>query len=155
MVGKVRDGVYLLDLLASREFLNKCYVGLVAGNFLTIRIKSSESGRVGEVRDCPLCSVPATQAHFLNVCPSNAASREALSQSLAPGFATALLRTADYSAFYRNVRGLEVVVTGTVNEADPIPAEVYDSLASSASTLAKSFVENVLSLFEQDKERPL
>ncbi len=43
-VVKVR-AVYLVDLLASRSFLDKCYIGLVAGNFLTIRTKGGEPGR--------------------------------------------------------------------------------------------------------------
>ena len=82
---KVRSGTYLVDLLASRSFLDKCYIGLVAGNFLTIRTESCEPSRVGEIRECPLCRVPASQTHFLNVCPANSVSREALSRSSTPG----------------------------------------------------------------------
>jgi len=41
---KVRDGTYLVDLLSSRSFLDKCYIGLVVGNFLTIRTKGDEPG---------------------------------------------------------------------------------------------------------------
>ena len=44
---RVRDGTYLVDLLASRSFLDKCYIGLVAGNFLTIRTKGGEPGKIG------------------------------------------------------------------------------------------------------------
>jgi hypothetical protein len=83
------------------------------------------------------------------------ASRESLSQSLPPKFTSALLRGADYSAFYKNIRNLELTIPGTVNEADPIPAEVCSNLAKAASTLARSFVENALSLFKQDCEKPL
>ncbi len=75
--------------------------------------------------------------------------------SLPPKFTSALLQGADYSAFYKNVRSLEITIPGTVNEADPIPAEICDSLARSTSTLARSFVENALSLFKQDWEKPL
>jgi hypothetical protein len=152
---KVRGGEYRVDLLASRSFLDKCYIGLVAGNFLTIRTKSGELGRVGEIRECPLCRVPATQTHFLNVCPTNSVPREALSRSLPSKFTSALLQEADYSAFYRDVRSLEVAVSGTVDEADPIPDGVYDNLARATSALARTFVENTLSLFERNERRPL
>jgi len=63
-----------------------------------------------------------------------------------------LLRETDYSAFYKNARNLEVTISGKVDEADPIPAEVYDTLAKTASALARSFVENALSLFKQDSQ---
>jgi hypothetical protein len=148
---KVRDGVFLVDLLASRSFLDKCYIGLVTGNFLTIRTKIGGPGRVGEIRECPLCRVPATQIHFLNVCPTNSVSRNALSQSLPPKFTLTLLQKADYSAFYRDVRSLEVAISGSVSEADPIPNGVYDDLARATSALARSFVEDTLSLFERDE----
>jgi len=151
-VVKLRDGAYLVDLLAGRNFLNKCYIGLVAGNFLTIRTKSGGPGEVGGVRECPLCRVPATQAHFLNVCPTNSASRKALSQSLPSKFTSALLQEADCYAFYRNVRNLEVAVSGVVNMEDPIPEKVYDTLAKAASSLARSFVEDTLSLFKGDDQ---
>jgi hypothetical protein len=154
-IKKVRDDVYLVDLLANRSFLDKCYIGLVTGNFLTIRTKGSQPGKTGEVRNCPLCKVPATQTHFLNVCPTNVASREALSLSLPPRFTSTLLQGADYSAFYKNVRNLEITIPGTVDEADPIFVELHDSLARSTSTLARSFVENALSLFKQDDGKPL
>ena len=127
----------------------------MAGNFLTIRTKSGESGEIGGIRDYPLCKVPATQTHFLNVCPTNSVSREALSQSLPPKFTLALLQGADCSTFFKNVRSLEVSISGTVDEADPIPAVVYNALAKAASTLAKSFVENTLSLFKQGDWKPL
>jgi hypothetical protein len=128
---------------------------LVAGNFLTIRTKSGGPGEVGGIRECPLCRVPATQAHFLNVCPTNSASREALSQSLPSKFTSALLQGADYSAFYKNVRSLEVTISGTVDEADPVPDGVYNTLARTTSALARSFVEDTLSLFKGDDWRPL
>jgi len=153
-VVKVRDGTYLVDLLANKGSLDKCYIGLVTGSFLTIRKKRKDDGPegAGEVRDCPLCKVPATQTHFLNICPTNSAPREILSQSLPPKFMATLLQRADYSAFYRNVRNLEVAVSGAINDANPIPAEVYDTLAKTTSALARSFVENALLLFKQDDE---
>jgi hypothetical protein len=134
---------------------------LVAGNFLTIRTKGGEPGKdggpgkVGEIRECPLCRVPATQTHFLNACPANSVSREALSRSLPPKFTSTLLREADYSSFYRDVRSLEVTISGAVDEADPIPEWVYDTLAKATSTLARSFVEDTLSLFEGGGRGPL
>jgi hypothetical protein len=154
-IARISDDTYLVDLLANRSFLDKCYIGLVAGNFLTIRTKSGEPGKVGEIRGCPLCKVPATQTHFLDVCPTNSVSREALSRSLPPKFTSRLLRGADYSTFYKDVRSLEVTISGTVDEADPIPDGVYDDLARTASALARSFVENTLSLFGRDEQRPL
>jgi hypothetical protein len=160
-IARISDDTYLVDLLANRSFLDKCYIGLVAGNFLTIRAKSGEpgkdggSGKVGEVRECPLCRVPATQTHFLNACPANSVPRDALSRSLPPKFTSILLREADYSSFYRDVRSLEVTVSGAVDEADPIPDGVYDSLARAASTQARSFVEGTLSLFEGAERGPL
>jgi len=154
-VMKVGGDMYLVDLLASRSFLDKCYIGLVAGNFLTIRTKGGEPGGTGEIRECPLCGVPATQTHFLNVCPTNSASRETLSQSLPPRFTSALLQGADYSTFYKNVRNLEISIMGAVDEDDPIPAEVYDTLARATSAVARSFVENALSLFKQDSREPM
>jgi len=154
-VVKVRDGMYLVDLLASRSFLDKCYIGLVAGNFLTIRTKDGGPEGSGGIQDCPLCRVPATQTHFLNVCPTNSVSRETLSHSLPPKFALTLLQGADYSAFYRNVRSLEVTIQGIVDEADPIPAGVYDTLAKATSALARSFVEDTLSLFERGDRKSL
>jgi len=149
-VVKVREGTYLVDLLAGRSFLDKCYIGLVAGNFLTIRTRDGGPEGTGGIRDCPLCRVPATQAHFLNICPTNSVSRRTLSHSLPPKFTPTLLQGANYSAFYRDVRCLEVTIQGVIDEADPIPAEVYDTLARATSALAKSFVENTLSLFKQD-----
>jgi hypothetical protein len=62
-----------------------------------------------------------------------------------------LLQKADYSAFYRDVRSLEVAISGSVSEADPIPNGVYDDLARATSALARSFVEDTLSLFERDE----
>jgi len=152
---KVRDGTYLVDLLSSRSFLDKCYIGLVVGNFLTIRTKGDEPGGAGVIRDCPLCRVPATQTHFLNICPTNSVSREALSRSLPPKFTSALLQGADCSAFYKNVRGLEVTISGTVDEVDPIPDRVYNALAKATSALARSFVEDTLSLFERGDGKTL
>jgi hypothetical protein len=158
---RVRGSIYLIDLLANRSFLDKCYIGLVAGNFLTIRTKGGEPGKdggpgkVGEIRECPLCRVPATQTHFLNACPANSVSREALSRSLPPKFTSTLLREADYSSFYRDVRSLEVTISGAVDEADPIPEWVYDTLAKATSTLARSFVEDTLSPFEGGGRGPL
>jgi hypothetical protein len=152
-IAKIRGGTYLVDLLAGRNFLDKCYIGLVAGNFLTIRTKSDGPrgpGGIGGIRDCPLCRVPATQTHFLNICPTNSASRVALSQSLPPKFTLALLQEADYSAFYKNVRSLEVIISGAEDEADPIPDMVYNTLAKTTSALARSFVEDTLSLFKGD-----
>ncbi len=96
-----------------------------------------------------------SQTHFLNVCPTNSISREALSQSLPPKLTSELLSGADYSTFYKNVRNLEVTISGTVNETDPIPARVYDTLAKVTSALARSFVENTLSLFKWGDWRPL
>jgi exonuclease III len=154
-VVKVEKGTYLVDLLANKSFLDKCYIGLVVGNFLTIRTRGGEAGEIGGIRNCPLCRVPATQTHFLNVCPTNSISREALSQSLPPKFTSTLLQGADYSAFYKNVRSLEVTISGTVDEVDPIPDKVYDALAKAASTLARSFVEDTLSLFKRDDWMPL
>jgi len=148
-VVKVREGTYLVDLLADRSYLDKCYVGLVAGNFLTIRAKGGEPGGAGVIRDCPLCGVPATQTHFLNCCPTNSVSRETLSRSLPPKITSTLLQEADYYTFYRSVRSLEVTVSGAVDEANPIPAGVCDTLAQTASALARSFTENTLSLFKQ------
>jgi hypothetical protein len=154
-VVKVEKGTYLVDLLANKSFLDKCYIGLVVGNFLTIRTRGGEAGEIGGIRNCPLCRVPATQTHFLNVCPTNSISREALSQSLPPKFTSTLLQGADYSAFYKNVRSLEVTISGTVDGVDPIPDKVYDALAKAASTLARSFVEDTLSLFKRDDWMPL
>jgi hypothetical protein len=151
-VVRVGDGKYLFDLLASRSFLDKCYIGLVAGNFLTIRKKSGERGKAGEIRDCPLCGVQATQAHFLNVCPANTTPRETLSLSLSPRFTSALLQGADYSTFYENVRSLEISALGPTDEGDSIPPEVYDTLAGTTSAMARSFVGNALSLFKQGDE---
>jgi hypothetical protein len=154
-VVRVGDGKYLVDLLANRNFLDKCYVGLVAGSFLTIRKRDGEQGKVGEIRDCPLCRVPATQTHFLNICPANALPRETLSQSLPPRFTSALLQGADYSAFYENVRSLEISIVEPTDEGDSIPTEVYVTLARTTSAMAGSFVGNALSLFKQDNEEPL
>jgi hypothetical protein len=152
-VVKIRDGTYLIDLLASRSFLDKCYIGLVAGSLLTIRRKRGDGpGRTGEIQGCPICRVLATQTHFLNVCPANSGPRGTLSRSLPPGFTSALLQGADYYSFYENVRGLEVSVSGSIDEDDPIPAGVYDTLAKAASSLARSFVENALLLFKRDGE---
>jgi len=148
---RIGDSTFLVDLLANRSFLDKCYIGLVAGNFLTIRTKSGEPGKMGEIRECPLCKVPATQTHFLNVCPTNSVSRRNLSRSLPPKFTSVLLREADYSSFYRDVRSLEVIVSGAVDKADPIPDGVYCTLAGAASALARSFVEDTLSLFERSE----
>jgi len=154
-IERVKSNTYLIDLLADRSFLDKCYIGLVAGSFLTIRTKGGELGKVGEIRQCPLCRVPATQTHFLNVCPTNSVPRGARSPSPPPKYVSALLRGADYSTFYRDVRSLEVTISGAVDEANPIPDEVYDGLARATSILARSFVENTLSLFERGEQGPL
>jgi len=139
-VAKIRKDTCLVDLLASRSFLDKCYIGLVTGNFLTMRSKGGGPEGAGRVRNCPLCKVPATQTHFLNVCPTNLAPREALSQSLPPNFTSALLQGADYSSFYKNVRNLEVTVSGAMNEneSDLIPTGVYDTLARTTSALVQA-----------------
>ncbi len=39
----VRAGMYLVDLLGNRSYLDKCYIGLVAGNFIkSTGIKSAD-----------------------------------------------------------------------------------------------------------------
>jgi len=140
------DGSFVVDLLATRDFLNKSLVGLVTGTFLTIRSKRESEGAIGTIRQCPKCLALADQEHFLNVCSVNMVPRKIISGSVPSNFLVEHLASQDFYSFYRNIRSLKVKVLGVVDELDPIPASLYLNLAQAASSMASLFTRNTLAL---------
>jgi len=146
-VSKDRDDYYV-DLLAHKSFLDKCYLGLVTGTFLTMRFKKGQGEATGKMRECPVCRVPASHGHFLNTCPVNSAPRAILSSSVPPKFSVKHLQDGDFSSFYKEVRMLKVIIATPVDKECPIPDDIYCNLAKAASEIDRIFTSNTLSLFE-------
>jgi len=147
-IKQVEKNKFILDLLANRDFLNKNLVGLFTGTFLTIRFKSKQKGNTGVIQKCPLCGVPASQMHFLNVCPCNVLPRKILSQSVPRNLAVKWLSNRDYDAFYKEIRCLEASLLYTNSAKQEIVDTDYVNLATAASAMANLFVSNTLSLFK-------
>jgi hypothetical protein len=59
-VTHVEGNNYLVDLLANRDCLDRCYLGLVAGSMLTFRQQRSIPNEKCTIDKCPHCAVPAT-----------------------------------------------------------------------------------------------
>jgi len=140
----VGKGRYLVDLLAHKSFLNKCYIGLVAGTFLTIRARDT-----GRIEECPLCKVSATQEHFLDRCSVNVSPREVLSTSVPSGVIVEHLAAGRVSAFYREIRKLRITTSERDGGDAEFPVDAYSRLAKAASSMAMQFTSNTLSMFKE------
>jgi len=141
------ENEFKMDLLADKKYLDRCFVGIVVGSFLTIRTSSS-----GRIRDCPRCKTPATQEHFLDSCPVNAVPRETLLSSVPLHVVVEQLQFKRLSVFYREVRSLTITVRRDLGAKTDSPENVYAKLAITASSLASQLTGNVLSMFgEEDR----
>jgi len=138
---------FLIDLLANRDCLDRCYLGLVAGHLLTFRQRGSVPGEKCTIDKCPRCAVPATQEHFLNQCPINSAPRVTLLNAVPENFRFSHLLCGDFHSFYKEVRSLTLNIGGEFAKEDPIPAEFFIKLAWTASSMAKVFARNATELF--------
>jgi len=150
LTSKLSENQHSVDLLAYKWFIDKCYVGLVTGTFLTIRIKTGDSGAAGEVLNCPLCHVPAYQEHFLNQCPSNQVPRKILSCSVPSWFVVKPLQENNFFLFYLSIRSLLVSLAESLSVEGPVFMETCFNLARGASEMATLFTSNALALFDAD-----
>jgi hypothetical protein len=148
-VTHIEGNNYLVDLLANRDCLDRCYLGLVAGNMLTFRQERSINGKC-MIDKCPQCAVPATQEHFLNQCPINSAPRTMLLNAIPGNVRVSHLLRGDFHSFYREIRGLALIVEGDFDREDPVPAELFIKLAWTASSMARVFAQNASELFKSE-----
>ena len=146
-VTHIEGNNYLIDLLANRDCLDRCYLGLVAGSMLTFRQKRSIPNEKCTIDKCPHCAVPATQEHFLNQCPINSAPRVMLLNAIPENFKISHLLGRDFHSFYREIRSLVLIIEGKFDKEDPIPAELFIKLAWTASSMARVFARNASELF--------
>jgi len=146
-VTHVEGNNYLVDLLANRDYLDRCYLGLIAGNMLTFRQKVNVPSEKRTIDKCPRCAVPATQEHFLNQCPINSAPRTMLLNAIPKNFKISHLLGRDFHSFYKEIRSLALSIEGKFDKEDPIPAELFIKLAWTASSMAKVLARNVAELF--------
>jgi hypothetical protein len=141
---------FLIDLLANRDCLDRCYLGLVAGHLLTFRQRGNVPGEKCTIDKCPRCAVPATQEHFLNQCPINAAPRVVLLSAVPENFKVSHLLDGDFHTFYKEIRSLALSIGGEFVEEDPFPAEIFIKLAWTASSMARVFARNATELFASE-----
>jgi hypothetical protein len=146
-VTHITGNSFVVDLLANRDYLDRCYLGLVAGNMLTFRQRGSIPGGKCTIVKCPRCAVPATQEHFLNQCPVNAAPRTTLSNAIPESFRISHLLGGDFHSFYKEIRSLALSIRGEFAKEDPFPAEFFIKLAWTTSSMAKVFARNATELF--------
>ena len=145
----VREGPnsLIVDLLPSREHINRCYVGLATGSFLTIRYTKDDHGPPGFIRSCPVCKARADQRHFLDSCPANVVPRDILRRFLPRKYTIPCLTSGDFYSLYTYIRHLQIMSIEKINDDDPFPAELLENISVAASELANLFVSNTLSLF--------
>lgn len=139
------EGLFVIDLLASKTRLNKCLLGLVAGTFLTIRYSDSRMGNIGQIRDCPKCREPATQKHFLDTCPINGTARGILCYSVPPWVSVEHLVSRDFDAFFKNIRRIHVRIKRP-DGLEQLRDSLYENMANAASAMAEVFTRNTLEL---------
>jgi hypothetical protein len=149
-VTHVEGNSYLVDLLANRDCLDRCYLGLVAGCMLTFRQQRGIPNEKCTIAKCPRCTVPATQEHFLNQCPINSAPRAMLLSAIPENFKVSHLLGRDFHSFYKEIRSLVLNVEGEFDRENPIPAELYVKLARMASAMARVFARNASELFASE-----
>ncbi len=147
-VTHVEGNNYLIDLLANRDYLDRCYLGLIAGSMLTFRQKGNIPSEKRTIDKCPRCAVPATQEHFLNQCPINSAPRTMLLNAIPENFKISHLLGRDFHSFYREIRSLALSIEGEFDKEDPIPTELLVKLAWTASSMARVLARNAAELFE-------
>jgi hypothetical protein len=145
-IAKQADGHLTLDLLAPKVYLNKCILGLATGTFLTIRFSGGNLGIAGQVRNCPKCLEPATQEHFLNICPVNATARTLLCRSVPSWVLVKHFASRDFNAFYRDIRHVETQMTRSDGE-EILRDSLYHNLANAAAGMAELFTKTTLELF--------
>jgi len=110
---------YSIDLLAHRNHLDRCYLGLITGNFLTFRSKGEQHGTKNEIRKCPICATLATQEHFLNECPCNSIPRTTLSSSIPNKYKIFHLNNGNVQLFYRDLRNLVMQIEDNYEGKNP------------------------------------
>jgi len=144
----IEENNYSIDLLAHRDYMDRCYLGLIAGNMLTFRPEIKRQNFNDRISRCPHCATPATQEHFLNQCPINTIPRETLLKSVPKNYKILHILEGDFQSFYRDIRDLTLRIEGNYNKKDPFPKELYRNLAQAASSMAKTFAANATALFE-------
>lgn len=78
-VRQLLKGHYRVDLRAiSYTTISKELLGLATGIYLILRHTDCSQASIGTVKLYTVCSVPSTQAHFLDDCPINSGPRNAL-----------------------------------------------------------------------------
>ena len=102
----------------------------------------------GEVLDCPRCGVPASQEHFLNVCPINTAPRVALQALLPSQIRVKHLHDGNIHAFYRESRSLEASIVGSLRHEELELEELATKLSQAASDIALTFTQNSMDSFK-------
>jgi len=133
-------GRYQVDIRAiAGSILNKEFLGLATGAYLTLRQAGNTQGKSAVVKKCLACNEDGTQAHYLNRCPINAKPRNDLLVSIPKGFRIPLLSNGEFSEYYKVIRELEIYA----KRSKPT-AELLEPLAKATMASAKEFVKVTL-----------
>jgi len=146
-VARGPDGKLVVDILEFRDSFEKNVVGLGTGVFLNIRVQKGAKGEVGSLMQCPTCSVPAHQAHFLNDCPANAVPRVLIKCSLPGWLRIGLIDVGDFNSYYANLRAISASCIKELPEAE----EDITNLAKATAAAATYFVTTTLELFKDSR----
>ena len=118
---------------------------------LTLRTKKGQNGKTGVVSCCPLCLTPATQEHYLKVCPVNAIPRS-ISSSLSRKYTIDQLKQGNFFALYNEIRSMSVATSDNNNpENSYIPSEDLTNFARAIASMAILFCTNVFTLTKMRK----
>jgi len=102
------DGSLQINLFSFRSCFTKDLLGLTTGTFLTIRSRNSRQGTVGEIINCPICNLPATQTHFLNSCRVGDQARKLILNSVSAGITIQHLSDRDFGEYFKNLRNIRI-----------------------------------------------
>jgi len=146
---------YLADLGFFWGDFEKNTIGLITGNYLTLRSQDKSSHLpVGQILSCQICKVPATQIHFIDKCPLNRNARDLLTHSISPRLCIPLLERREFQALYLSLRSIRVDAKefeGT--EAQTIPfdqlMEDLGNVSRAADAAADLFVSQTLTAMKQ------
>jgi len=153
-ISKLPDGHLVVDLLASKAYLNRCLLGIVAGTFLTIRYSGNQEGNTGQIQDCPKCREPATQEHFLNVCLINSVARDLLCRSVPSWVSVEHFVNRDFNAFFKDIRRIRIRL-GRPDEEEQFRDSLYQNMANAAAGMAEVITRNTLELFSDKIDKNL
>jgi hypothetical protein len=114
----------------------------MTGAFLTIRREKVllPGQKIGDIMDCPRCHIPATQTHFLDVCPINHNAREIILNAVDQRAHDEHLPDQRFHEFYQTSR--KMVVRSTLRSKHFLKKgkKILHPLAVAAKRSANLFV---------------